>query len=63
MTFTPETGPDAELVPGSMKEGECNTHHVTLGDSNSNALALSIDTGIGSLAMESMKSGEVRFHQ
>ncbi len=56
MTFTPETGSDAELVSGSMEAGECNTHHVTLGDSNSKALALSIDTGISSLAMESMKS-------
>ncbi len=41
-----------------MEAGECNTHHVTLGDSNSKAQTLSIDTGIDGLAMESMKSGK-----
>jgi len=41
-----------------MEAGECNAHHVTLGDSNSKAQALSIDTGIGNLTVESMKSRE-----
>ncbi len=63
LTCPPEAGPKAELVSGSIEAGECNAHYAILGDSNSKAQVLSIDTGIGSLAMESMKSGEVRFHQ
>ena len=41
-----------------MDAGECNAHHATQGDSDSKAQALPIDTGIGSLTTESMKSGK-----
>ena len=55
LIFTSEIGPTGELVPGSMEAGECNTHHVTLGDSNSKTLILSIDSRTGEMALESVK--------
>jgi hypothetical protein len=38
VTRPSEPGPDTKLVSGSIKAGECNAHHATLGDSNPKAL-------------------------
>lgn len=46
-----------------MEAGEWNTHHVTLGDSNPKARTPSIDTRMGDLTMESVKSGKDVSHQ
>lgn len=46
-----------------MEAGEWNTHHVTLGDSNPKARTPSIDTRMGDLTMESVKSGKDASHQ
>ena len=56
MPRLPEICPEAELISGSMEEGECNAHHTSPGDSNPKAQRPSIDTGGGDLRMESVKS-------
>ena len=60
---SPESDPEAGLVSGPMEAGECNAHHVTVGDSKSRAQALSIDTGTEDLGVGPTKSGKAQYQQ
>jgi hypothetical protein len=46
-----------------MEAGECNVHHVTLGDSNSKVRTPSIDTRMRDVTMKPVEHGKSGYHQ